>query len=150
MSREYPKYAITAVGAVLIKNNTILLIKRGYPPKENYWAIPGGVIEAGETIYDAAKRELEEETGLLAEPLGVIAISQAILRENNRVRFHYIIIDVLFDQNTIRGFLRPGGDAVDVAWISLNEVLSKDDVTLSTKRLVRSIVEKGIRIIDVV
>ncbi|ADM27380.1 NUDIX hydrolase [Ignisphaera aggregans DSM 17230] len=150
MDREYPEYAIAAVGAVLIKDGMILLIKRGYPPREGFWAIPGGAIEAGETIYDAAKRELEEETGLLAEPLGVIAISQAIFRENYRIRFHYIIIDVLFNQDTIKGSLKPGGDAIDVAWIPLEEVLSRDDVTITTKRLVRNIVEKGIKVIDIV
>jgi len=151
LSREYPPYAVASVGAVLIKNGAILLIKRGYPPREGYWSIPGGVIEPGETIYDAARRELEEETGVTADPLGVVGVAQAIVRdEAGRVRFHYVIVDVLFDPNTVRGSQRPGGDAVDVAWMPLEEAVSRPDVTGTTRRLVKQIREKGIRLIEVV
>ena len=145
-SRTYPKYAIASVGAVVIKNNSILLIKRGYPPKEGMWAIPGGVIEAGESIVEAAKRELEEETGIVAEPLGIIGVAEAIVRdEHGKILYHYIILDILFDSNTIRGTLRPGGDATDVAWIPLKEAVERNDITGSTKRLIKKILDEGLR-----
>lgn len=143
--RLYPKYAIAAVGCVLVKNNSILLIKRGYAPRPGVWAVPGGAIEAGETIDEAAKRELEEETGIVAEPLGIIGVFNAITRDElGKVQYHYVIIDVLFDSNTIKGNLRAGGDAIDVAWIPLEEVIKRDDVTKTTKKLVEKILNKDL------
>ncbi len=136
MSTEYPPYAIAAVGAVLVRDGKVLLIKRGYPPGEGLWAIPGGVIEAGESIYEAASRELEEETSLRAKPLGVVWVANVVIRDGSgKVRFHYVIIDVLFDPNTVEGELKPGGDAVDAAWIPVDEALKRRDVTKTTKKL---------------
>ncbi|NPA97505.1 MAG: NUDIX domain-containing protein [Crenarchaeota archaeon] len=136
MSTEYPPYAIAAVGAVLLKEGRVLLVKRGYPPGKGLWAIPGGVIEAGEGIYEAAARELEEETGLRARPLGVVWVANVVDRdERGKPRFHYVVIDVLFDPSTIEGEPRPGGDAVDVAWVPIGEAMARDDVTRTTKAL---------------
>lgn len=146
--REYPRYAIAAVGCVVVKDGKILLIKRGYPPREGVWAIPGGVIEVGEGIAEAARRELEEETGIVAEPIGVIGVYNAILHdEHGRVRYHYVIIDIVFDSNSVQGNLRPGGDAVDVSWVNLEEVIKRDDVTKTTKILVDRILKQGLRYI---
>lgn len=149
ISREYPKYAITAVGAVVLRNNNILLVKRGYPPAKGKWSIPGGVIEAGEDIYEAAMRELNEETGLNAKPLGIIWIYNNIVRDDDgRIHYHYVILDVLFDPLTIDGVLRPGGDAVDVAWVPFNEVINRDDISSTVKKLVSRIVNSGIKYIE--
>ncbi len=138
MSTEYPRFAIAAVGAVLVKDGRILLIKRGYPPGEGMWAIPGGVVEAGEGIAEAALRELEEETGLRAKPLGVVWVANVVSRDaSGKPRFHYVVIDVLFDPQTIEGSPRPGGDAVDVAWIPMKEAIDRSDVTETTKRLLK-------------
>jgi len=136
LSAEYPQHPIAAVGAVLVKNGAVLLVKRGYPPGKGMWAVPGGVIEVGESIEDAAVRELEEETGLRAEPRGIVWVTNVVVREGARVRYHYVIIDVLFDSRTVKGFLRPGGDAVDVAWMSMDEVVARSDVSRTTKSLV--------------
>lgn len=142
--RQYPRYAIAAVGCVVIKDGRILLIKRGYPPRAGKWAIPGGVIEAGEDIVEAACRELREETGFEANPLGILWVYNAIVRDSvGRVQYHFVIIDILFDSESIRGTARPGGDAVDIAWFELSEVLRRDDVTGSTKRLVKRILLHG-------
>uniref|UniRef100_A0A7C5XM66 NUDIX domain-containing protein n=1 Tax=Ignisphaera aggregans TaxID=334771 RepID=A0A7C5XM66_9CREN len=142
MLREYPLYAIAAVGAVVILNGKIILVKRGYPPAKGMWSIPGGVIEAGEKIFDAAKRELYEETGIVAEPLGVVFVLNNIVRDEHKdVRYHYVILDVLFDSRSIEGIPRPGGDAIDVSWTPLEEALKRNDVTKATKRLINELIK---------
>ncbi len=144
MNREYPSYAIASVGALLIDNDRILLIKRRYPPGQGKWAVPGGVIEPGETILDAARRELEEETGLRAKPLGVAAIVETIVLDSEkRVRYHYVIIDVLFDPRTVVGTPRPGTDAEDVAWMRIDDALNRSDVSRTTKELLKALKTRG-------
>lgn len=133
--REFPRYAIASVGAVLLKEGRLLLVRRGFPPGRGKWSIPGGVIEAGESLLEAARRELLEETNLDAEPLGVVALSQVIVRESESVKYHYVIADVLFDESSLRGEERPGGDAVEISWSPIDEVLSREDVTSTTRRL---------------
>lgn len=150
MRREYPGFAIGAVGAVLIRDNRILLVKRGSPPARGKWSLPGGVVEPGEKISDAARRELKEETGLDAEPLGVIwVLNNIVLDSSRRVKYHYIIVDVLFNPESIKSEARPGSDAVDVKWFSLEEALENREVSRTTSKLVRYIVEKGLNYIPV-
>ncbi|MEM0453261.1 MAG: NUDIX hydrolase [Sulfolobales archaeon] len=149
VSREYPRYAIVAVGAVLIRDNKILLVKRGYPPGKDKWSIPGGVVEAGEEIYSAAIRELKEETGIEANPLGIVWICNNVVRDGaGRVQYHYVILDVLFDPNTIDGSLRAGGDVVDAAWVPVDVVMSKDDVSKTVKNLIERINKLGLAYIS--
>lgn len=136
MPREYPVYAVTAVGAVLISDKRILLVKRGSEPGKGLWSIPGGAIEAGENIYEAARRELYEETGISAEPVGVIGIINLVIRDRtSKPIYHYVILDILFDENTMQGTLRPGGDAVDVAFIPINMAIDSKDVSKPTRVL---------------
>lgn len=136
MDRLYPKFSIAAVGGVLISGGKILLVKRGYPPGQGLWSVPGGAIEAGEGVLSSAVRELREETGLEAEPLGVIFILNDVVRDpTGRTLYHYLILDVLFDDSTVRGVLRAGGDAVDVKWFDLGGALTMKEVSRATKLL---------------
>ncbi len=145
MPREYPEYAVAAVGAVLIRNGRILLVKRGYPPAVGKWSLPGGVIEAGESLADAATRELEEETGLRARPLGVVwVLNNVVLDPLGRVKYHYLIVDVIFDSESMEGALRAGGDALDVSWVDLGEVPTRDDISRTVKKLVSRLETYGI------
>jgi ADP-ribose pyrophosphatase YjhB (NUDIX family) len=145
LPREYPEYAVAAVGAVLIRDGRVLLVRRGYPPAVGKWSLPGGVIEAGERLADAAARELEEETGLRAKPLGVIwVLNNVVLDQVGRVRYHYLIVDILFDGGTVEGVPRAGGDALDVSWVDLEEVLRRDDVSRTVKKLVSRLKTYGI------
>ncbi|MEM2007214.1 MAG: NUDIX hydrolase [Sulfolobales archaeon] len=143
--REYPKYAIAAVAAVLMLDDRILLIKRKYPPAVGKWSLPGGVIEPGEGLVDAARRELKEETGLEAEPLGVLwVLNNIVLDASGKVKYHYLIIDILFDGRTIHGVPRASGDASDVDWFSLSEVKQRNDVSRTVKKLVLRIESRGL------
>ena len=138
-SREYPRYAVVGVGAVVVKDGKVLLIKRGYPPAKGMWAIPGGVVEAGERLAEAVVRELEEETGLRGRPAGVIHVDEVIVREGSSVKYHYVLLDFLIDD--VAGIPRPGGDAVEVSWFNLCEIPERDDVTSATKRLARRLID---------
>lgn len=146
MERTYPRHAIAAVATVLIKEGKILLVKRGYPPGLGKWSIPGGVVEAGEKLVDAARRELKEETGLEAEPLGILwVLNNIVYDKERRALYHYLIVDVLFDSTTIKGELKPGSDVLGASWFDLNEVLNSPDVSRTTKRLIKRIEKYGIQ-----
>lgn len=139
--RTYPTHAIAAVGAVVLRGDKILLVRRGYPPARGLWSIPGGVIEAGEKIFEAARRELLEETSVDAEPVGVICVFNNVVRDSSgRVLYHYLILDVLFDEKSIRGEPRAGGDASEAAWFDLERVLEREDITRTTRALVKRII----------
>jgi ADP-ribose pyrophosphatase len=86
------------VGAIVVRDSRVLLIQRGQPPSEGLWAIPGGRVELGETLQEAAEREIKEETGLTIRARNPIHTFDVILRdEGGRVRFHYVIVDLLAD-----------------------------------------------------
>ncbi len=143
--REYPPYAVAAVAAVLLKDDRLLLIRRGCPPGAGKWSLPGGVIEPGEGLAEAARRELREETGLEAEPLGILwVLNNIVLDGSGRVRYHYLIVDVLFDQNSVRGTPRVGGDASGIGWFTLDEVKSRNDVSRTVKRMVSHVERRGL------
>lgn len=145
MERLYPKYALAAVGAVLIDENRILLVERAYPPGAGKWSIPGGVVEPGERLGEAAKRELKEETGLEAEPLGVLwVLNNIVLDGNRRVKYHYVIIDILFDPSTIKGELKPGGDVKAASWFKLEEANRLPSVSRTVKKLLWRIEKYGL------
>jgi ADP-ribose pyrophosphatase YjhB (NUDIX family) len=146
--REFPRYAIASVGAVLLREGKLLLVRRGFPPGQGKWSIPGGVIEVGESILEAVKRELFEETNLSAEPIGLIALSQVVVSDDSRVKYHYVIADIIFDPASIEGSERPGGDATDVSWLSLEEASTRDDVTRTTRKLA-SLLRKGVKYLPI-
>lgn len=92
--REYPTRPIVGIGIVVLKDDSVLLVRRGKPPNMGAWTLPGGAQEVGETTEEAARRELMEETGITTGPLHFAATVDNIRRdEAGRVRFHYTIID---------------------------------------------------------
>lgn len=148
--REYPRYAIAAVAAVLIQSGKMLLIKRKYPPAVGKWSLPGGVIEPGEGLAEAARRELKEETGLEAEPLGILwVLNNIVLDGSGKVKYHYLIVDVLFDSSTSRGTPRASGDASEVDWFSFEEIKSRDDVSRTVKKLVLRLESCGLTYVPI-
>ncbi|MFA7263098.1 MAG: NUDIX hydrolase [Caulobacter sp.] len=111
-------------GVVCLRGREILLIKRGNPPRQGQWSLPGGRIEWGETSEVAALRELREETGVEAEPLGLIDVVDGIMtsRETGLVTRHYIMVD--YAARWLSGEPVAGDDAVEAAFFPLKEALA--------------------------
>ena len=120
---EPPKRSQTpAVGVVCLRGDEILLIRRGAPPMEDRWSIPGGRIEWGERATDAALRELKEETGCDAELVGLVDVVDAVLtrRGEHEAWGHYVLID--YAARWIAGEPQAGDDAREARFFSPPEV----------------------------
>ncbi len=135
MPNEYPTQPRAAVGAIVFKDEKVLLVKRGQPPSEGLWAIPGGSVKLGETLPEAAEREIREETGIIIRAKEPVFIFDAIEKdEKGHIRFHYVIVDLKADY--IEGEPRGRSDAVDARWVSPNE-LSQLNVNRTTRQLLK-------------
>ena len=120
MSREYPAQPITGVGVVVWHGDRVLLVQRARPPRQGQWSLPGGGQQLGETLTDAARREVREEAGLEVELGEVIATLDLIERDaGGRVRYHYVLIDFVAEAASAE--LRPGDDAAAARWFTLEE-----------------------------
>lgn len=138
----YPKTPRVAVGAIVFKENNVLLVLRGKPPSQNLWSIPGGSVKLGETLQKAAEREIREETGLNIHAREPIYTFDVVDRdENGTVRYHYVIVDLLADY--VGGTLRPGDDALDVRWVS-SKALKNMKVSEATRKLLNDRFNFGI------
>ena len=121
MSREYPECPLVGVGAVIVRDNLVLLVRRGQAPLLGEWSLPGGVLECGETLRDATIREVREETGLVVETGELLGVYERVVRsEDGRVRYHYVLIDFLC--RAVAGNLKAGSDAADVRWFESAEL----------------------------
>lgn len=121
MKREYPEAPIVAVGAIVCQDDRILLIRRDKEPSRGLWTFPGGAVELGETVREAARREALEETGLEVEVGNIATIVDNVrCDEEGRVHYHYIILD--FFASPTGGTLRPGTDVSDTRWASLADL----------------------------
>ena len=121
MKRDYPDRPIVGVGAVIIERGRALLVRRGTPPLQGEWSIPGGVVELGETLREAAAREAKEETGLEVEAGEVLEIVDRIIHDPERkVQYHYVLVDFLCRR--ISGEAKAGADARDIRWITAEEL----------------------------
>jgi mutator protein MutT len=121
MNREYPDRPFVGVGAIIVENGRVALIKRGHAPAAGEWSIPGGTMEAGETVREAVVREAREETELVVEPGELLGVFDRLLRDpDGRARYHYVLID--FQCRRIGGELKAGGDAAEARWFTAEEV----------------------------
>jgi 8-oxo-dGTP diphosphatase len=126
MKREFPDQPLVGVGAIIIepdgaKNSRVVLVKRSHPPIQGQWSIPGGVLEVGEFVHDAAVREAREETGLIVYPGELLGVFDRVLRHaDGRVQHHYVLIDFLC--RPVGGELRAASDAAEVRWFAREEL----------------------------
>jgi len=135
MQREFPEVPLVGVGAIIIENARVVLVKRAHPPLQAEWSIPGGVLEVGELVREAAIREAREETGLSVEPLDLLGVYDRVLRNpEKRVQYHYVLIDFLCRR--VAGDLAAASDAAAVRWFTREELptLKLADDTLDVIR----------------
>lgn len=121
MKREFPELPLVGVGAIIIENCRVVLVKRAHPPLQSQWSIPGGVLEVGELVREAAVREAREETGLIVEPGELLGVYDRVLRDaGQRVQYHYVLVDFLCRR--IGGELAAADDAAEVRWFTREEL----------------------------
>jgi 8-oxo-dGTP diphosphatase len=125
VSREYPEHPRVGVGAVVLHEGRVLLVKRGQAPALGKWSLPGGLLHLGETTREAAAREVAEECGIAIRVAGLAGMVERVIRDDaGRIRYHYILIDYLAVPDGTR--LIPGSDAADAQWIEIDRVAELD------------------------
>jgi len=119
--RRYPKRPIVGVGALIFRRGRILMAQRGKQPMKGWWSLPGGAVEAGESLDAAVRREVREETGLAVKPVKVFEVFERILRDaSGKTEYHYVLIDYIC--RVTGGDLRAGDDVCRVEWVRLRDL----------------------------
>ena len=129
--REYPDRPWVGVGIVVWRGDEILLVRRAKPPRLGEWSIPGGAQSLGETVFEAAIREVREETGIAIRPTGIITVVDSIIRNaEQRPQFHYTLVEISAEWTA--GDAVAADDVDDVRWVTPAEAatLVKWDETL--------------------
>jgi len=125
MKREFPELPLVGIGSIIIEGDRVVLVKRAHPPIQGHWSIPGGVLEVGEMLREAAIREAREETGLIVEPGELLGVYDRILRDpEHRVQYHYVLIDFLC--RAVGGNFLAASDAAEVRWFTRKELPALD------------------------
>lgn len=120
-SRKYPSSPLLAACTAIWHENRILLALRDRTPNEGTWAMPGGLVEVGETLEDAAIREVKEETALTVSDLIFLRNHEIIMRDaDDQVEIHYVL--AMFIAQGVSGEAMAGDDAADVRWFTLDEL----------------------------
>jgi len=135
--RAYRELPRVGVGAVVIHEGRILLVKRASPPGKGFWAIPGGLVELGETVREAAERELLEETGISVRARDAFYLFDFIDRDaDGTIRYHYVIVDFLADY--LGGEPRAADDVSDARWLSPAEAAALN-LSPTTRKLLEQV-----------
>ncbi len=120
--RQYPDAPLVGAGVVVFdENGRVLLVQRGRPPRAGQWGIPGGMLELGERLADAAAREVREECSIEIAIGGVAGVFEPVTRDGEgRIEYHYVVID--YWASYISGEARAGDDAAAIAWATMDEI----------------------------
>ena len=137
MSREFPDRPIVGVGGVVVDNGRVVIVKRAHEPRKGEWSLPGGTVELGETLVEAARREIKEETGLDVEVGEVLEVFDRVHRLDGRIQYHFVIVDYLC--RPIGGTLKAGDDAEGVAWVTADEI-----ATYGVNEFAARVIRKGL------
>jgi len=135
VSREYPDHPRVGVGAIVLHESRVLLVKRGQAPALGKWSLPGGLVDLGETTREAVVREVAEECGVRITVVDVAGVVERVVRdEAGRIRYHYVLVDYLAFPEGTR--VAPGSDAADVRWVEVDR-LGELDTTEGLLDMVR-------------
>ncbi len=133
--REYPDWPVVGVGGVVIRDDRVLLIRRGTEPLKGAWSIPGGTLELGETLVEGVRRELREETGLDVRVGELIEAFERVFRDGDgRPRYHFVILDYFCEAAS--GTPQPGGDVTEIA-LAREDDLARYELTPAATRVIR-------------
>jgi 8-oxo-dGTP diphosphatase len=139
MAREYPAHPVVGVGAVVVRGDKALIIKRAHEPRKGEWSLPGGLLELGESLQDAARREIKEETSLDVVIGPVIETFDRVHRDDGgRIRYHFVIVDFVCWCD--EGEAVPGSDADACAWVTAGEI---DAYKVNAHA--KAVIERGLR-----
>ncbi|MDZ7339167.1 MAG: NUDIX hydrolase [candidate division KSB1 bacterium] len=137
----YPPTPIVGVGVLVEREGAILLARRGAEPKAGHWSLPGGHVELGEPVREAARREVAEECHVDVEVMDVLDVCDLIIRdEQERVRYHYVLIDFL--GKYLGGTARSDSDVLEVAWVPIGQLAN-----YHLTDAVRTVVDKGLALL---
>jgi len=137
VQREYPERPLVGVGGVVIADGRALLIRRGGPPLQGEWSIPGGLLDLGETLEQGVRRELAEETGLEVRVLDLIEVFERVFPDDDgRTKYHFVILDYLCE--AVSGEARAASDVTDVAWAGEDELTSFSLTPTATRVIKRA------------
>lgn len=141
MNRRYPDRPFAGVGAVVFRGTEVLLVKRGHPPAAGKWSIPGGLVELGESLDAAVCREVMEETGVEVRTIDLVAaLDRIILDRENRIEYHYILLDFVCE--IVGGELKAGTDADECRFVPLEDLRSYD-ITRGAEQVIRRAFERA-------
>jgi 8-oxo-dGTP diphosphatase len=127
LRRDYPCRPVVGVGAVILDDGKLVLVRRGVEPSLGKWSIPGGAVELGEPVRDATMRETKEECGLdveLIDDRPMDAFDNLIMDEAGHLRYHYVLLQFLVRPKG--GSLKPTSDVTDAIWVPLENVENYD------------------------
>jgi len=146
MQREFPETPLVGVGAVVVHEGRVLLVRRGREPLKGHWSLPGGLLELGEPLMDGVAREVREETGLMVEPMELVELLDRVHRDGERVRYHYVIADYLC--RLTGGELKAASDADEVCWVERAEWTNAGALNLDpiTVRVIEAAWQRAVRI----
>ncbi len=138
--RRYPRHPLVGVGAIVLRGESVLLVRRDKEPSKGLWSIPGGLVELGEGVREAVRREVREECGVEVEPVSLFEVVDAVHKDGeDKVRFHYVIVDFLSDWRY--GEPRAASDVADARWVPFDE-LRDLDMTESARVVVEGAVSR--------
>jgi ADP-ribose pyrophosphatase YjhB (NUDIX family) len=139
VAREYPDHPVVGVGAVVVRDGRALIIKRAHEPRKGEWSLPGGLVELGESLTGAVRREIKEETSLDIDVGPIIETFDRVHRDDaGRIRYHFVIIDYVCWPTS--GDATPGSDAEAVAWVAESEI---DDYRVNVHA--KAVIIKGLK-----